>query len=98
MSNFYLKYKLSNQNDINFKPLYFIKNRGVTNIKDVEKIVAADYYSNLTSKCETYANDPNQTTIVREQYKKEMTEFTKQFLENSPREFLRLHNFEVIEK
>lgn len=69
----------------------------MNNLEDIEKIVAADYYINLTSKCETYANNPNQTSDVREQFQKEIKQFTKQFLKNSTREFLKLHDFKVVE-
>lgn len=97
MSKFYLKHTLANQNEPHFKDLSFIQDRGVTNLEDIEKIVAADYYTNLTSKYETYTNDPNQPSNVREQYQKEIKQFTKQFLENSTREFLKLHDFKVVE-
>ena len=78
MSKFYLKHTLANQNEQHFKDLSFIQDRGVTNLEDIEKIVAADYYTNLTSKCETYANDPNQPSNVQEQYQKEIKQFTKE--------------------
>lgn len=97
MSKFYLKHTLANQNEPHFKDLSFIQDRGVTNLEDIEKIIAADYYTNLTSKYETYTNDPNQPSNVREQYQKEIKQFTKQFLENSTREFLKLHDFKVVE-
>ena len=97
MSKFYLKYTLSNDKTPQFKDLSFIQDRGITNLEDIEKIVAADYYTNLTSKCETYANNPNQPSAVREQYQNEIKQFTKQFLENSTREFLKLHDFKVVE-
>ena len=97
MSKFYLKHTLANQNEPHFKDLSFIQDRGVTNLEDIEKIVAANYYTNLTSKYETYTNDPNQPSNVREQYQKEIKQFTKQFLENSTREFLKLHDFKVVE-
>ena len=97
MPKFYLKHTLANQNELHFKDLSFIQDRGVTNLEDIEKIVAADCYINLTSKCEEYANDPKQTSDVREQFQKEIKEFTKQFLENSTREFLKLHDFKVVE-
>ena len=98
MPKFYLKYTLANQKEPHFKDLSFIQDRGVTNLEDIEKIVAADCYTNLTSKCEEYANDSNQTSAVREQFQKEIKQFTKQFLENSTRKFLKLHDFEVVEK
>lgn len=97
MSKFYLKHTLSDDNTPHFKDLSFIQDRGVNNLEDIEKIVAADYYINLTSKCEEYVNDPNQTSDVREQFQKEIKVFTKQFLENSTREFLKLHDFKVVE-
>lgn len=97
MSKFYLKHTLANDNTPHFKDLSFIQDRGVTNLEDIEKIVAADYYTNLTSKCEIYVNNPNQPSEVRKQYQKEIEQFTKQFLENSTREFLRLHDFKVVE-
>lgn len=96
MSKFYLKHTLANQNEPHFKDLSFIQDRGVTNLEDIEKIVATDYYTNLTSKFEKYTNDPNQPSNVREQYQKEIKQFTKQFLENSTREFLKLHDFKVV--
>jgi hypothetical protein len=98
MSKFYLKHTLASQNEPHFKDLSFIQDRGVNNREDIEKIVAADYYINLTSKYETYANNPNQPSAVREQYQNEIKQFTKQFLENSTREFLKLHDFKVVEK
>ena len=98
MSKFYLKHTLANKNEPHFKDLSFIQDRGVTDLEDIEKIVAADYYSNLTSKCESYINNTNQPSTVREQYQNEIKQFTKQFLENSTREFLKLHDFEVVEK
>lgn len=98
MSKFYLKYTLSGDNTPQFKYLSFIQDRGITNLEDIEKIVAADYYTNMKSKCEIYVNNPNQTSAVRNEYQKEIIKLTKQFVENSPREFLRLQTFEVVEK
>lgn len=75
-----------------------LKDRGVNSIDDVEKINAASCYVELTKRCELAAVNPKYPETVKHQFEKELIRLHKQFIENTPKEFLRLQNFKVIEK
>ena len=81
----------------------------IDNLEDAEKILAAEFYTLNTKKCknnmkmETLAfklttEKYEQYKEINKQYKDEFQKMTKQFLTETPREFLRLNNFAVIEK
>lgn len=103
-------YYLTNINET--KPsadLTHLKNRGVNSIDNVEKICAAEFYTLYAKKCknnmkmETLAfklttEKYEQYKEINKQYKEEFQTITKQFLEETPREFLRLNNFKVVEQ
>ena len=81
----------------------------INNLEDAEKILAAEFYTLYAKKCK---NNMKMETLafklttekyehykeINKQYKEEFQEMTKQFLTETPREFLRLNNFEVVEK
>lgn len=71
----------------------------INNLEDAEKILAAEFYTLYAKKCKK--NMEIKTPVFKftsEQYKEEFQTMTKQFLEETPKEFLRLNNFEVVEK
>lgn len=70
----------------------------ITNLEDAEKILAAEFYTSYAKKCERNINNPNNTSFVQKEYQEELQTMTKQFLEETPREFLRLNNFEVVKE
>ena len=70
----------------------------IKNLKDAEKILAAEFYTLEAQKCKRLFENQNIKDLVREQYQYEYENLTKQFLEETPREFLRLNYFKVIEK
>ena len=70
----------------------------IKNVKDAEKILAAEFYTLEAQKCKRIFENQNIKDLVREQYQYEYENLTKQFLEETPREFLRLNYFKVIEK
>lgn len=71
----------------------------IDNLEDAEKILAAEFYTLHAKKC---TNNMKMETLpfkfTSEQYKEEFQKMTKQFLTETPREFLRLNNFKVVEK
>lgn len=71
----------------------------INNLEDAEKILAAEFYTLNAKKCK---NKMKMETLVfkstDEQYKEEFQTMTKQFLEETPKEFLRLNNFKVVEQ
>lgn len=74
----------------------------INNLEDAEKILAAEFYTLYAKK---YKNNMKMETLAfklttekYEQYKEEFQTMTKQFLEETPREFLRLNNFKVVEQ
>lgn len=69
----------------------------VSNIDEAEKLLAAKYYTENAKKCERNIKNPENSTFVQEQYQDELNTMTKQYLEENPKEFLRLNNFKVIE-
>lgn len=69
----------------------------VSSIEDAEKLLAAEYYTAYAIKCERNIKNTGNPSFVREQYQDEFNAMTKQFLDETPKEFLRLNNFEVIE-
>ena len=69
----------------------------VSNLEDAEKLLAAEYYTAYAIKCERNIKNTGNPSFVREQYQDEFNTMTKQFLDETPKEFLRLNNFEVIE-
>lgn len=103
-------YYLTNINETQ-KPanLTHLKNRGVNSIDSVEKICAAEFYTLYAKKCK---NNMKMKTLafklttekyeqykeISKQYKEELQTMTKQFLTETPREFLRLNHFEVVEQ
>lgn len=92
-------YYLTNINET--KPsadLTHLKNRGVNSINDIEKICAAECYVEITKRCELEALNPRHSETVKRQFEKEAIRLHKQFLENTPKEFLRLQHLKIIEK
>ena len=69
----------------------------VSNIDEAEKLLAAEYYTAYAKKCERNIKNTENSSFIREQYQDELNMMTKQFLEETPKEFLRLNNFKVIE-
>lgn len=89
--------------------LTHLKNRGVNSIDSIEKILAAEFYTLNAKKCKNkmkmetlvFKSTDEQYSefkLISEQYKEEFQTITKQFLTETPREFLRLNNFEVVEQ
>lgn len=71
----------------------------INNLEDAEKILAAEFYTLYAKKCKK--NMEIKTPVFKftsEQYKEEFQEMTKQFLTETPKEFLRLNNFKVVEQ
>lgn len=68
----------------------------ISNLEDAEKLLAAEYYTAYAKKCEQNIKNTENSSFVREQYQDELNTMTKQFLEETPKEFLRLNNFKVI--
>ena len=69
----------------------------VSNIEEAEKLLAAEFYTSYAKKCERNIKNPENSSVVQEQYQDELNTMTKQYLEENPKEFLRLNNFKVIE-
>lgn len=69
----------------------------VSNLEDAEKLLAAEYYTAYAKKCERNIKNTENSSFVREQYHDELNTMTRQFLEETPKEFLRLNEFKVIE-
>lgn len=90
--------------------LYSNTNRvNTNNLEDAEKILAAEFYTLNAKKCKNkmkmetlvFKSTDEQYSefkLISEQYKEEFQTITKQFLTETPREFLRLNNFEVVEQ
>lgn len=81
----------------------------INNLEDAEKILAAEFYTLNAKKCKNkmkmetlvFKSTDEQYSefkLISEQYKEEFQTITKQFLTETPREFLRLNNFEVVEQ
>ena len=70
----------------------------VSNIEEAEKLLAAKFYTEYAKKCERNIKNPENSSFVQEQYQDELNTMTKQYLEETPKEFLRLNYFKVIEK
>ncbi len=68
----------------------------ISNLEDAEKLLAAEYYTEYAKKCERNIKNTENSSFVREQYQDELNTMTKQFLEETPKEFLRLNEFKVI--
>ena len=69
----------------------------VSNVEEAEKLLAAEFYTLYAKKCERNIKNPENSSFVQEQYRDELNTMTKQYLEENPKEFLRLNNFKVIE-
>lgn len=69
----------------------------VSNLEDAEKLLATEYYTAYAKKCEQNIKNIENPSFVREEYQDELNTMTKQFLEETPKEFLRLNEFKVIE-
>ena len=69
----------------------------VSNINEAEKLLAAKFYTEYAKKCERNIKNPENSSFVQEQYLDELKTMTEQYLEENPKEFLRLNNFKVIE-
>ena len=69
----------------------------VSNVEEAEKLLAAKYYTENAKKCERNIKNPENSSFVQEQYQDELNTITKQYLEENPKEFLRLNYFKVIE-
>ncbi len=95
MTTFYL----TNTNETQLPAdLTHLKKRGINNIADIEKICAAECYVEITKRCELEALNPRHPETVKRQFEKEATRLHNQFLENTPKEFLRLQHLKIIEK
>lgn len=71
----------------------------INNLEDAEKILAAEFYTLNAKKCKTnMALESLAFKFTSEQYNEEFQTMTKQFLTETPREFLRLNNFKVVEQ
>ena len=72
----------------------------IDNLEDAEKILAAEFYTLGAKKCKRHIENPENPSFkfVSKQYLEEFQQMTKQFIEETPREFLRLNNFKVVEK
>lgn len=71
----------------------------INNLEDAEKILAAEFYTLNAKKCKNnIALETPAFKFTSDQYKDEFQQITKQFLEETPKEFLRLNNFKVVEK
>lgn len=70
----------------------------ITNLEDAEKILAAEFYILGAQKCKHRIGDDKSPSYIRDQYLEEFQQMTKQFLEETPREFLRLNYFKIVEK
>ena len=60
--------------------------------------MAAEFYTLSAKKCKNHIDDDKNPSFIRDQYQEEFQQMTKQFLEETPREFLRLNYFKVVEK
>ena len=69
----------------------------VSNIEDAEKLFAAKYYTEYIKKCERNIKNTENSSFIQKQYQDEIDTMTKQYLEENPKEFLRLNDFKVIE-
>lgn len=80
--------------------MYISELININNLEDAEKILAAEFYTLGAKKCKRHIENPENPSFkfVSEQYLEEFQQMTKQFLEETPREFLRLNYFKVIEK
>ena len=70
----------------------------IKNHEDAEKIVAAQFYALETKKYRKCINDFTASDYIKSYYQEELRNLTKQFLEETPREFLSLNYFKVVEK
>lgn len=70
----------------------------IDNLKDAEKILAAEFYALEAQKYKRNIENQNIKKLIQEQYQYEYENLTKQFLEETPREFLSLNYFKVVEK
>lgn len=70
----------------------------INKLGDAEKILAAEFYTLGAKKCKQRIENQNNPSYIREQYQEELEEMTKWFLEENPKEFLRLNHFEVVEQ
>lgn len=70
----------------------------INNLEDAEKILAAEFYTLNVKKCKLHIRNQDKPSYIREQYQEELELITKWFLEETPREFLRLNHFEVVEQ
>lgn len=70
----------------------------INNLEDAEKILASEFYTLNAKKCKQRIENQNNPSYIRETYQDELEEMTKWFLEETPREFLRLNHFEVVEQ
>ena len=70
----------------------------IDNLEDAEKILAAEFYTLGAKKCKNHIDYDKNPSFIRNQYLEEFQQMTKQFLEETPKEFLRLNNFEVVQK
>ena len=70
----------------------------IKNYDDAEKIVAAQFYALETKTYRKCINSFTASDYIKSYYQKELRNLTKQLLEETPREFLRLNYFTVVEK
>lgn len=107
MTTYHLAYISDTRPIISAKHISEVLN--IDNLEDAEKILAAEFYTLYAKKCtknmnmETLAfklttEKYEQYKEISKQYKEELQTMTKQFLTETPREFLRLKHFEVVEQ
>jgi hypothetical protein len=77
---------------------YIPKSLKIDNLEDAEKILAAEFYTLEAQKYKKNIENQNIKKLIQEQHQYEYENLTKQFLEENPREFLRLNYFKVVEK
>lgn len=86
----------------NTKPIvsdtHVYESLNIDNLEKAEKILAAEFYTLGAQKCKHRIEKQDTPSYIREQYQEELEEMTKWFLEETPRDFLRLNHFEVVEK
>lgn len=70
----------------------------IKNHEDAKKIVAAQFYALEVKKYKKCIDRFTKTNYTTSHYQEELRNLTKQFLEETPEEFLRLNYFKVVEK
>lgn len=97
MTTYHLAYISDTRSSISDEHISEVLN--INNLEDAEKILAAEFYTLNAKKCKKHMKIKTPAfKFTSEQYKEEFQTITKQFLTETPREFLRLNHFQVVEK